>query len=102
MISLPTKRVMTGSSARNSRNTSDAAVNCGLVRQTITMKGRRFLSAPTRSLRDLLVAGDGPRGVRPKDPGALRPPSLYCRGIQAFLSWAKAARGDHPSPKREG
>jgi hypothetical protein len=35
--------------ARTSRNASEAAINCGLVRQTIMAKGRRFLSAPTRS-----------------------------------------------------
>src|SRR6202790_5617290 len=82
-ISLPTKRVVTGSNARASRNTSDAAVNCGLARQTITAKGRRLLSAPTRSLRDLLVALNGSCGGRPKGLRASLPPSLYCRGVHS-------------------
>jgi hypothetical protein len=71
---------MTGMIARTSRNNSDAAVNSRLVRQTINRKGRRFLSAPTRSLSDLLAAED-PKAA---GPGA-RPPLLYCRGIKGFL-----------------
>ena len=49
--------VTIGSSARTSRNDSEAAVRCGLVCHTIAMNGRRFLSAPTRSFSDLLAIG---------------------------------------------
>src|SRR6185437_11565897 len=69
---------MTGITARSSRNTSDAAVNSGLVRHTISRKGRRFLSAPTRSLRDRLDIVDAPE---PGERRVSRPPWLYCRGI---------------------
>ena len=51
------------------------AVSCGLVRHTIAMKGRRFLSAPSRSLIDLGFgeAGDGIQG----DPVLVVKVSLY-------------------------
>jgi hypothetical protein len=52
-----------GSSARISRNASEAAINYGLVRQTITAKGRRFFSAPTRSFRDALDVVNDPCGL---------------------------------------
>ena len=84
MISLPTKSVAIGRSARTSRSTSDAAVSCGLVCHTIAMKGRRFLSAPTRSLKDLVLATVAPPdGGGSADPGACLPPPLYCRGIES-------------------
>ena len=83
MISLPTKSVAIGRSARTSRSTSDAAVSCGLVCHTIAMKGRRFLSAPTRSLKDLVLADVAPPdGGGSAAPGACLPPPLYCRGIE--------------------
>src|ERR1700733_5534855 len=73
---------MTGITARTSRNTSDAAVNSGLVRQTISRKGRRFLKAPTRSLKDWLDGADGPIVAEPEEGRVSRPPWLVCRGIQ--------------------
>jgi hypothetical protein len=73
-LNLPSK---CGSSAL-----TDAAVNCGFVRQTIATKGHKFLSAPTRSLRDRVFSRDGPPGVRPAVPRATRPPLLYRGGIQ--------------------
>jgi hypothetical protein len=78
-------KVTTGSSARTSRNASEAAINCGLVRQTITAKGRRFLSAPTRSLRDALDAVKVLCDVRSKESLKVWSAFLCCRGIQVFL-----------------
>jgi hypothetical protein len=54
----------------------------------MAMKGRRFLSAPTRSFSDRVCAGDGAPGNGPGDPRGSRPPLLYCRGIHMVLSWA--------------
>jgi hypothetical protein len=52
------------------------------VRQTISRKGRRFLKAPTRSLRDRLDAEDAPIAAEPEGRRVSRPPLLYCRGIR--------------------
>src|SRR5580704_17907295 len=75
---------MTGITARTSRNSSDAAVNSGLVRQTISRKGRRFFKAPTRSLRDRLDAAAAAIAAEPEGRGVSRPLLLVCRGIERF------------------
>ncbi len=92
MISLPTKSVATGSSARIRRSTSDAAVRPGLARHTIAMKGRRFLSAPTRCLRELAPGVADPSGGRRKAPAVALPPLSYCRGIQTLQSVPSSLR----------
>jgi hypothetical protein len=75
---------MTGITARSNRNASDAAVNSGLVRQTIIRKGRRFFRAPTRSLRDRLDAAAAAIAAEPEGRLVSRPLLLVCRGIQRF------------------
>jgi hypothetical protein len=59
----------------------EAAVSCGLVRQTMTRNGRRLRSAPTLSFMDFLPSGGMPRWAFAKAPEACRPP-LYRLAIQ--------------------
>jgi len=55
------------------------------VHQTIIKKGRRFLRAPTRSLRDVPALAEELKAVGPEGGRASRPPLLYRLGIQRFL-----------------
>src|ERR1700689_1567653 len=85
---------MTGNNARARRNRSEAAVNDRLVRHTIVKNGQRFLSAPTRSMKDRVFGKGSPPGIRVGDPRATRPPLLYALGIQGGPILGRALMGD--------
>ena len=85
---------MTGNNALARRNRSEAAVNDRLVRHTIVKNGQRFLSAPTRSMKDRVFGKGSPRGVPVGNPRATRPLLLYALGIQGDSILGRALMGD--------